>query len=333
MTIKLKRLVVLLLILFSLGGCASYPFEEVVRKGMDKSQFISDMRTFGFGRYESIYFNKEDGIEILIPRIEFYDDWSVEIFRFSDDAPQIVMLENVTKPLPYYLTIDPELYRKYCDEWNPTTLKCAYYGDGELIYWVAESELQKAVASGDGSAKLILEANQIRHDFISNLLKRIMKDHQVSELEARKLLFDSEGMRNREHTEASLENAKRETERQKKIESLASQKYKKTSPEKTKTNTYANSWNNQIEEESNTSDDEKPSTSYSLGSFAGSFIGAVADGLVDGIAAGIEAKVAKELGVEDSNTSSEISEKNQKAIRRMQTQQRLNDLQWTAPIR
>jgi len=78
------RFKLLLVVMFCLPGCTTYPFEELVEQGQEKKQFIEYMRTFGFGQYESIYFNQQKGVEILIPKIHFHEHYSWKSFKFSD---------------------------------------------------------------------------------------------------------------------------------------------------------------------------------------------------------------------------------------------------------
>lgn len=238
----------------TLTGCMSLPFEEVAEQGMEKKEFIEDMFTQGFGRYESIYFNEEKGIEILIPRIHFHEHFSWKMFKHNDDEPRLVIFNKVTAPLPYRPTIDPELFQEFCSGWNPNHLECAYYGDGVLQHWFHEDELSERATSGDDNAKLLLSAVQMRYDFVNNLIIQIMHDNQMTEAEAREALFWSEFNRDQDHIEASLKNAEKKSTRKKqyahinKVEknkvSLQSNSHSNSTEHDTYKNTHSNSTRN-----------------------------------------------------------------------------------------
>lgn len=325
-----RRITLLLFLSINLAGCMTLPFEESVEHGMEKKRFIDNMRTFGFGRYESIYFNQKKGIEILIPRIELHDHYSWKVFRFNDDEPQLVIFNKVTEPLPYYTTIDPELFQEFCNEWNPAPLRCAYYGDGVLRRWFSEEELSQKVTLGDDDAKLLLSALQLRYEFVDNVISQTMQNNQMTEADARETLFWSEFHRDRDHTKASLESAKRETAQYKQYAYINNAEKNKSSPQSQSYDYYDSYYEAFGTESSQSTQSSQVSSKVenSMGSLFGRLIEAVLDAYID-----------EKLGLNTSNSSlsksdlEKIEEASRRGMRRATKQQKGKDkTKWTAPI-
>lgn len=330
---KVRSLAIVTLLISSscLAGCTTYPFEELVEQGQEKKQFIKYMRNFGFGQYESIYFDQEKGVEILIPRIHLHEHYSWKNFKYSDDEPRLVIFNKVTEPLPYRPTIDPELFQEFCNEWNPNPLKCAYYGDGVLHSWFSEVELSEQVALGDGDAKLLLSALQLRYDFIDNLIGQVMQNQEMTEAEAREAIFWSEFQRDREHEEAGLELAK-------KGETTPNQQYtyiNKADKNKSVARSQSDNERNPeygADRTMRSQPVENTQASSSLENSMGSLFGRL-------IAAALEAYVDDKLGLNTSSSSlsksdlEKIEEASRRGMRRAdQQRKRKNNMKWTAPI-
>jgi len=162
------RFILIPFLLLSLLGCAS--FDELAYTGMDKNDFIDKM-TRNQMEFRSIYFDPKTGIEVWVPKR------TVKYDLVLNSTAKIAIFENVTRPRPRFTALTIRVPEGYCQNWVGY---CYDFGDGKLKSWHSEDELAIKAFEGQERAKLLIAVLQLERDKYNNEIEAIMERDSIA---------------------------------------------------------------------------------------------------------------------------------------------------------